>query len=190
MNNKMIVSILVVLVLVIGVILFVRNYSTEVEEMEEDALVQKDNIQNPNANLEENIINDNEEVKKEINMENTNNVKVVDKFLKITVLKQGSGTEAKAGDNVSVNYTGKLENGTIFDSNVLPEFRHVEPFVFPLGAGMVIKGWDIGVAGMKVGEKRILEIAPEYGYGATGAGGAIPPNAKLIFEVELLGINK
>lgn len=118
------------------------------------------------------------------NMDNTQQQEGV----KITVLKEGTGVLAKNGDTVAMNYTGTLENGTTFDSNVDPKFGHVEPFVFTLGVGQVIKGWDVGVAGMKVGEKRKLEINPEYGYGASGAGASIPPNAKLIFEVELLQI--
>jgi peptidylprolyl isomerase len=95
---------------------------------------------------------------------------------------------AKAGDTVAMNYTGRLENGTVFDSNVDPKFNHVEPFIFNLGAGQVIAGWDKGIVGMKVGEKKTLIISPEDGYGATGAGGVIPPNATLVFDVELLGI--
>ncbi len=87
-----------------------------------------------------------------------------------------------------MNYTGRLENGTVFDSNVDPKFGHVTPFEFKLGAGMVIKGWDEGLVGMKIGEKKTLTIPPEKGYGATGAGNAIPPNATLIFDVELVGI--
>jgi FKBP-type peptidyl-prolyl cis-trans isomerase len=82
-------------------------------------------------------------------------------------------------------------NGTVFDSNVDPKFQHVEPFVFTIGAGQVIKGWDKGIAGMKVGEKKTLTIPSEDGYGATGAaGGRIPPNATLVFDVELLAIKK
>jgi peptidylprolyl isomerase len=104
--------------------------------------------------------------------------------VKITTLKEGTGNVAKSGD------TGKLADGTAFDSNVDPKFEHVQPFVFTIDGGQVIKGWDVGVAGMKVGEKRTLEIAPEFGYGSTGAGGVIPPNATLIFEVELLGIKE
>jgi FKBP-type peptidyl-prolyl cis-trans isomerase len=97
----------------------------------------------------------------------------------------GSGAAAKAGDNVSVHYTGTLENGQKFDSSV----DRNQAFQFPLGAGRVIKGWDEGVAGMRVGDKRRLIIPSDLGYGPRGAGGVIPPNATLIFEVELLGIN-
>ncbi|HPI82377.1 MAG TPA: FKBP-type peptidyl-prolyl cis-trans isomerase [Candidatus Paceibacterota bacterium] len=94
---------------------------------------------------------------------------------------------SKEGDVLSMNYTGRLEDGTIFDSNVLPEFGHVEPFNFTLGAGQVIAGWDEGLAGMKIGEKKTLTIPPEKGYGQSGAG-SIPANATLIFDVELLDI--
>lgn len=99
-----------------------------------------------------------------------------------------AGQVAKAGDVVSMNYTGMLTDGTVFDSNVDPKFNHVEPFEFTLGAGQVIAGWDKGIVGMKVGEKKRLEIAPEDGYGASGVAGVIPPNATLIFDVELLAI--
>lgn len=98
-------------------------------------------------------------------------------------LKVGTGATAKAGQTVTVHYTGWLENGKKFDSSV----DRGQPFSFPLGAGRVIKGWDEGVQGMKVGGKRKLIIPSNLGYGARGAGGAIPPNATLIFEVELLG---
>ena len=99
-----------------------------------------------------------------------------------------AGTVAKAGDTVSMNYTGRLADGTVFDSNVDPKFKHMQPFVFTLGAGQVIPGWDKGIVGMKVGEKKTLVIPPADAYGATGAGGVIPPNATLTFDVELLGI--
>jgi FKBP-type peptidyl-prolyl cis-trans isomerase FkpA len=106
--------------------------------------------------------------------------------LQYTELKVGEGDEAKPGDLVSVHYTGWLKNGKKFDSSL----DRKEPFEFKLGAGMVIKGWDEGVAGIKVGGKRKLMIPPDLGYGARGAGDAIPPNADLIFEVELLKIVK
>jgi len=104
--------------------------------------------------------------------------------LKYTDVAVGEGAEARAGQTVSVHYTGWLENGKKFDSS---RDRN-EPFGFRLGAGEVIKGWDEGVAGMKVGGKRKLTIPASLGYGPRGAGGVIPPNATLIFDVELLGV--
>ena len=102
----------------------------------------------------------------------------------------GDGDAAQAGHDVSVHYTGWLlfggERGRKFDSSK----DRGEPFGFPLGAGHVIKGWDEGVQGMKVGGTRVLTIPPNLGYGARGAGGVIPPNATLIFEVDLLAIEK
>jgi len=97
-------------------------------------------------------------------------------------LEVGTGREAARGQTVQVHYTGWLVDGTKFDSSK----DRGQPFQFRLGAGRVIKGWDKGVAGMKEGGKRKLTIPPEMGYGATGAGRVIPPNATLVFEVELL----
>ncbi len=109
-----------------------------------------------------------------------------------TDTKAGQGEEAWPGHTVSVDYTGWLYDplekdgkGKKFDSSI-----GRAPFSFPLGAGRVIKGWDQGVAGMKVGGRRTLIIPPELAYGARGAGGVIPPNASLIFEIELLGVRK
>lgn len=104
--------------------------------------------------------------------------------LKYVELKDGLGDEAKAGDVVTVHYTGWLTNGKKFDSSV----DRKEPFSFNLGKGEVIKGWDEGVAGMKIGGKRKLMIPSKLGYGERGAGGAIPPNSDLVFEVELLKV--
>ncbi|MCA1298135.1 FKBP-type peptidyl-prolyl cis-trans isomerase [Stappia indica] len=104
--------------------------------------------------------------------------------LKVTDVTVGTGAEARAGGTVVVHYTGWLMDGTKFDSS---RDRN-RPFKFPLGAGRVIRGWDEGVAGMRVGGRRELIIPPEMAYGARGAGNVIPPNATLKFDVELLGV--
>ena len=127
-----------------------------------------------------------------------NNSTVINSFMvqdmKVEVLKEGAGKEAKTGDAVTVNYTGTLTDGTKFDSSLNPGRA---PFQFTIGPNCklnntcVIEGWNLGVTGMKVGEKRKLTIPSDLGYGAAGTpGGPIPPNATLIFEVELLGINQ
>jgi len=105
--------------------------------------------------------------------------------LQITDLVVGEGAEATPGQTVSVNYRGTLQNGKEFDSSY-----GRGPFSFPLGAGRVIKGWDEGVAGMKVGGKRQLVIPPDLAYGSRGAGGVIPPDATRLFDVELLGVSR
>ncbi|NCN25979.1 FKBP-type peptidyl-prolyl cis-trans isomerase [bacterium] len=105
--------------------------------------------------------------------------------LKIETLTEGTGDVATAGKSVKVHYTGTLLDGTKFDSSV----DRGQPFSFMLGKGQVIKGWDQGVEGMKVGEKRKLTIPSKLGYGERGAGNVIPPNAGLIFDVELLEVN-
>ena len=104
--------------------------------------------------------------------------------LKIEDTEEGTGVEAKSGDTVSVHYSGFLTDGSPFDSSLASG----QPFEFTLGAGEVISGWDQGVAGMKVGGKRLLTIPPDMAYGDQGAGGVIPPGATLVFEVELLEI--
>ena len=106
--------------------------------------------------------------------------------LEIKDLVVGKGTEAKTGDSVKVHYVGTLPDGKEFDSSK----KHNQPFDFELGAGRVIKGWDQGVAGMKIGGKRKLTVPPSLGYGARGFPPVIPPNSTLIFEVELLEVKK
>ena len=111
-------------------------------------------------------------------------MRITDSGLKIEDLEPGNGAQAAAGQNVFVHYTGWLEDGSKFDSS---KDRN-QPFQFSLGRGQVIRGWDEGVEGMLVGGKRKLTIPPQLGYGAAGAGGVIPPNATLVFEVELLKV--
>ena len=106
--------------------------------------------------------------------------------LSYTDIVKGTGAAPISGKNVTVHYTGTLENGTKFDSSV----DRGQPFVFRIGAGEVIPGWDEGIISMRVGGKRRLVIPPQLGYGAAGAGGVIPPNATLIFDVELLAAAK
>ena len=108
-----------------------------------------------------------------------------DSGLQIEELHVGEGETAEAGQTATVHYTGWLTDGSKFDSSV----DRNSPFSFSLGKGMVIRGWDEGVVGMKIGGKRKLTIPPDLGYGANGAGGVIPPNATLVFEVELLELN-
>lgn len=112
--------------------------------------------------------------------------------LEIIEVAPGSGIEATKGAHVTVHYTGWLHDSAALD-NKGAKFDSSrdrgDPFDFPLGAGHVIRGWDEGVAGMKIGGKRTLIIPPEMGYGARGAGGVIPPNATLVFDVELLEVN-
>lgn len=110
--------------------------------------------------------------------------------LSVEVLKQGTGdVVSKNGDRLTMNYTGSLLNGTKFDSNVDPAFGHVSPFDFVIGKGMVIRGWEEGLLGMKVGEKRLLTIPAAMAYGPMSPSPLIPANSALVFEVELLKIN-
>ncbi len=117
-----------------------------------------------------------------------NNIKPIktNSGLYYVVSSKGNGEKPKVGKQVTMNYTGKLLDGKTFDSNVDPKFNHVSPFTFVLGVGQVIKGWDEGVQLFDKGSKGTLYIPSNLGYGASGAGGVIPPNAALIFDVEVV----
>lgn len=125
------------------------------------------------------------QIKTQISNNQSTNNSMIQK-MKVEILKEGNGDSAKTGDTVTVNYTGTLENGIVFDSSLNPGRT---PFQFTLGQNRVIQGWESGILGMKTGEKRKLTIPPELAYGSNGRPPVIPPNATLIFEVELLKIN-
>ena len=115
---------------------------------------------------------------------NTTNMQPESDKLKIEVIKEGTGVGAAKGQSISVDYTGKLSDGKVFDSSI----PRGQPFTLILGGGQVIPGWEMGLLGMKVGEKRRLTIPPALAYGKNGIGGVIPPNATLIFDVEMKSI--
>lgn len=120
----------------------------------------------------------------EANVQPTSSVQLPINKLQIVDIKVGNGREVKPGDTVAMHYKGTLTNGKEFDSS----YKRNQPFETTIGTGQVIKGWDQGVPGMKIGGKRKLTIPPELGYGPEGSPPVIPPNATLIFEVELLDI--
>jgi FKBP-type peptidyl-prolyl cis-trans isomerase len=167
---------LIILVVVIGIIVYSLNL--------------KDNKMTENTN--QNQQNQEEQTPEEQIQENQNQEQPQQQAtifdiqgMTVEVLKEGSGEPAKTGDTVSVHYVGTLENGTKFDSSV----DRGEQFPFTLGENRVIQGWELGVLGMKVGEKRKLTIPADLAYGDRAVGNLIPANATLVFEVELFGIN-
>lgn len=190
-KKGMTVLVIAALVIVIGILVYVnQDHSLEVTSKLPDAAAPSLEAQpgTGDTTATSSVANQDATATAPTKMD-TSKTTTTESGLKITELAAGKGAEAKKGDKVSVNYTGSLTNGTVFDSNVDPKFNHVEPFEFTLGAGQVIAGWDQGVLGMKVGEKRHLSIPAALGYGARGAaGGAIPPNATLEFDVQVTAI--
>jgi peptidylprolyl isomerase/FKBP-type peptidyl-prolyl cis-trans isomerase FkpA len=172
-TKKIIIVIVIIAIIIAGIMIFAGHQTKQAPE----PIGQEENNQ---ANI--NQIGTEQAQGNVSNSVNVNN----QTQMKIETLKQGTGVESKVGDTLTVNYTGTLMDGTKFDSSLNPGR---EPFVFTVGAGQVIKGWDEGLIGMKVGEERKLTISPEMGYGAAGASGVIPPNATLVFVVDLLKIN-
>lgn len=180
-------SYIAIAVVIIAIILFfiftkMNNNKTTNENKNQENTNQTAVTENTNTNVNTNV----NEPK---NVNETNEVgdsKLGEaNGLKTEILKAGSGDkQVKNGDLVSVHYKGTLENGTEFDSS----YKYNQPFEFTVGASEVIKGWDLGLVGMKIGEKRKLTIPSSLGYGERGAGKVIPPNATLIFEIELLEI--
>ena len=170
-----------ILILIIAILVAVLIY---------EYLGSADTVNAPidNKKIEIKIVNEEDNNKTETKLVNKKDNKLnkeKNMKLEIEVTQKGHGDRTtKNGDTISVHYTGKLTDGTKFDSSV----DRGTPFDFTLGKGMVIEGWDKGLLDMKVGEKRTLTIPFEMGYGANGAGGIIPPNATLIFDVELVGI--
>lgn len=181
MNKKDIIVIVVLLIILIGGVYLIFGFGQNQP---------KEPIQNPagenSAPLETLNPGSQNQEQTQGQGQNTKPSSYNIKGMKVEIIKQGTGVEAKTGDMVTVNYTGTLTNGTKFDSSLNPGRT---PFQFTLGQNMVIQGWELGVLGMKVGEKRKLTIPPELGYGPNAVGDLIPANATLLFDVELLKIN-
>lgn len=175
MKKNLIVILIIVAVVVIGLAGWFENRATApAGESAAEA------PQQPNSPIASNATSSNQT---QVATSTNKIVKMTD-GLQIQDVVVGTGAEAKAGDTVTVQYIGTLENGTKFDSS----YDRNQPFIFHLGAGQVIKGWDEGVAGMKVGGKRNLTIPASLGYGASGVPGVIPPNSVLKFTVDLLDV--
>jgi FKBP-type peptidyl-prolyl cis-trans isomerase len=169
-------TIIIAIFIVVLVLFLLRNEKTGAPtggSLSNEQTEQTKQVEKPNGN----------DQSQQAEGSNKNNNKLMELGIKTT--KEGTGDRiVNSGDTISAHYTGKLEDGTKFDSSV----DRGTPFTFTIGQGQVIQGWEQGLLGMKVGEKRTLTIPSELGYGARGAGNAIPPNATLIFDIELMSI--
>lgn len=177
--NKILLGVLLLLVIGIGIIMSISSREQNIES--------KNTLGDSIETLEEVETNrEDDESSEQDGGEQTMNGNdlATDSDLKIEDTTVGTGKEATAGKTITVHYRGKLTDGTVFDES----YKRGQPFKFVLGAGMVIQGWEKGFAGMKEGGKRTLTIPASLGYGATGAGDVIPPNATLVFDVELLKV--
>lgn len=169
-----------IVALVVALVLALVVCGCKAQQPETEA-VEAESVESESPEATEEV--DAVDVARKLGTPTENEVVTMDSGLEYIDVKVGEGAEAKAGQTVSVHYTGWLVDGSKFDSSV----DRGQPFEFPLGGGSVIKGWDEGVAGMKIGGVRKLIIPSDLGYGSRGAG-LIPPNSTLIFEVELLGV--
>lgn len=170
MNKNIVITVIIIIVIVlVGGIYLMFNKNQSTGNNQNNSTQQE--TQNSMTNQEQN---------------SNNNPSSFDiQGMKVEVLQQGSGNGAKSGDTVTVNYVGTLQNGTKFDSSI----DRGTPFSFKLGENSVIQGWELGILGMKAGEKRKLTIPPQLGYGSQAVGNVIPANSTLIFEVTMIKIN-